>query len=326
MNYISLINKTLQPAITEKATVLDLFAGCGGLSLGFEAAGFKTTGFEMNPDAAETYRKNLKGDCYTEKLDLNFEYPKATVVIGGPPCQPFSVGGNQKGIEDTRNGFPIFIDAIRKVKPAVFLFENVRGLLYANKWYFEILLEQLKDLGYLVDHKLVNAVQYGVPQNRERLVVVGHHSTFTFPEASTKKVTVGDAISDWMTKAPLGSKFLTPAQDLYIANYEKASSCVNPRDLYPDRPSRTLTCRNLAGATGDMHRVKLPDGRRRRLLVREAARLQSFPDNFQFCGAETSQYYQIGNAVPPLLAFKLATAVKECLASKAITIRKSDKK
>jgi DNA (cytosine-5)-methyltransferase 1 len=109
---------------------------------------------------------------------------------------------------------------------------------------------------------------------------------------------------------------LTASQDAYIANYEKASKCINPRDLYADRPARTLTCRNLSAATGDMQRVKLPDGKRRRLLISEAARLQSFPDNFEFSGAETSKFYQIGNAVPPLLAYKMAIAVKECYNNK----------
>jgi len=93
---------------------------------------------------------------------------------------------------------------------------------------------------------------------------------------------------------------------------EKASHCVNPRDLSATKPSRTLTCRNLSGATGDMMRVKLPDGRRRRVLIREAARLQTFPDHFEFSGGETSQFTQIGNAVPPLMAFKVAMAVRDC--------------
>ncbi len=115
-----------------------------------------------------------------------------------------------------------------------------------------------------------------------------------------------------MYTIPPESKFLTSAQDIYIAKYEKASECINPRDLYTDKPARTLTCRNLAAATGDMQRIKLQDGRRRRLLIREAARLQSFPDWFKFSGNETSQFYQIGNAVPPLLAYQLAQSVKKC--------------
>jgi DNA (cytosine-5)-methyltransferase 1 len=312
VSYKTKINKLLQPKVTERALVLDLFAGCGGLSLGFEAAGFKTVGFEMNADAAATYKKNLTGTCHMEKLTVGFKYPKAQIIIGGPPCQPFSVGGKQAGADDLRNGFPIFIDAVKAVRPQIFMFENVRGLLYSNKWYFELVFEELTELGYKVEWQLLNAVDFGVPQNRERLFVVGHNSQFTFPEKDYKKTTVGDAIGDLMKTIPSESKFLTAAQDRYIANYERASSCINPRDLYAEKPARTLTCRNLSGATGDMQRVKLPDGRRRRLLVREAARLQSFPDHFKFIGAETSQFNQIGNAVPPLLAYKMALSIKEC--------------
>ena len=312
MSYINYINKTLIPRITKEEIVLDLFAGCGGLSLGFEAVGYKTIGYEMNEAAAETYRKNLNGDCHAIKLDLDFEYPQAEIIIGGPPCQPFSVGGHQKGIEDARDGFPIFIDAVKKLQPKVFMFENVRGLLYTNKWYFELVIEELRKLGYLIDFKLLNAVNYGVPQNRERLFVFGHRAKFNFPKQHPNKITVHEAIGDIMYTTPPESKFLTASMDKYVAKYEKASDCINPRDLYPEKPARTLTCRNLAGATGDMQRVKLKDGRRRRLLHREAARLQSFPDWFLFSGNETQQYNQIGNAVPPLLAYQLAIALKEC--------------
>lgn len=312
MKFVSYINKVLQPKITEKQIVLDLFAGCGGLSLGFEAAGYKTIGYEMDNAATQTYNRNLSGDCNAVKLDLDFDYPHAEIIIGGPPCQPFSVGGHQKGMEDARDGFPIFIDAVKKLQPSVFMFENVRGLLYSNKWYFELVLQELKKLGYIIEYKLLNAVNHGIPQNRERLFVVGHRATFEFPKTQIKKVTVGEAIGDIMFTTPPESKFLTASMDTYVANYEKASACINPRDLYEDKPARTLTCRNLAGATGDMQRVKLKDGRRRRLLHREAARLQTFPDWFEFEGNETQRFNQIGNAVPPLLAYQIALAVKEC--------------
>jgi DNA (cytosine-5)-methyltransferase 1 len=311
-DYVDYINDTLKPRITEKEIVLDLFAGCGGLSLGFEAGGYKTIGYEMDSTASATYNKNLTGECHPVKLDVNFEYPKADIVIGGPPCQPFSVGGYQKGIEDARDGFPVFIDAVRKLRPRVFMFENVRGLLYSNKWYFDLILTELRKLGYLIDYKLLNSVSYGVPQNRERLFVFGHRAKFNFPKPHLRKVTVGEAIGDTMHTVPENSKFFTPSMDAYVAKYEKASACINPRDLYTDRPARTLTCRNLAGATGDMHRVRLKDGRRRRIIHSEAARLQSFPDWFEFIGNETQKYNQIGNAVPPLLAYQLALSLKEC--------------
>ena len=136
MDYVAKINKELTPKIDNELnkTVIDLFAGCGGLSLGFESVGFKTIGYEKLEDASETYRNNLIGECFTEELTTDTDFPKADIVIGGPPCQPFSVGGKQLGLKDSRDGFPIFLSAIEKIKPEIFLFENVRGLLYKNKW------------------------------------------------------------------------------------------------------------------------------------------------------------------------------------------------
>jgi DNA (cytosine-5)-methyltransferase 1 len=295
--------------------VLDLFAGCGGLSLGFEAQGFATHGFEMDPDCCATYRKNLQGKCEQVFLTPDTPLPAAKVVIGGPPCQPFSVGGLQQGLKDSRDGFPVFIAAIKKLQPDIWLFENVRGLLYSNKWYFDEVVSALQALGYVVEHELLNASHYGVPQNRERVVVVGHRGNFSFPPRQSSLVTGGEALCDTMAKAPPESKFLTPSMDAYVAKYEKASFCIRPRDLHPDAPARTLTCRNLAGSTGDMQRIKLPDGRRRRLLPSEAARLQSFPGHFEFCGGETSVFNQIGNAVAPLFGWHLAASVRAYLES-----------
>lgn len=315
-SYISHINELLVPRVDDNSYLaLDLFAGCGGLSLGFEACGFKTIGFEMNEDCCETYSKNLNGQCITEHLTKDTVFPKADIIIGGPPCQPFSVGGKQKGLKDSRDGFPAYISAIEQIQPAIWMFENVRGLLYRNEWYFEEIKERLESLGYKVESTLLNAKNYGVPQNRERVIVVGHKGEFSFPKPKINKVTAGEALEEHAAQVPENARWVTPNMDVYIAKYEKASQCINPRDLHLDRPARTLTCRNLAGATGDMHRLRLSDGRRRMLTVREAARLQSFPDWYNFAGATSSQFYQIGNAVPPLFAYELALSIKKYLLS-----------
>ena len=315
MQYWEEINKKLKPWIDTdlNKTVLDLFAGCGGLSLGFEANGFKTIGYEMDEQATLTYNKNLIGECFNQKLTTDTVYPKADIVIGGPPCQPFSVGGKQLGLKDSRDGFPIFLSAIRQLDPEVLLFENVRGMLYKNRWYLKEVIEELERLDYKVSYDLLNAKDFEVPQNRERVIVLGTKEKSRLPKKINRKVTAGEALGELAFQFDENSKFFTPSMDQYVAKYEKASKCINPRDLYLNKPARTLTCRNLAGATGDMHRVRLKDGRRRRITVREAARLQSFPDWFEFIGTETHQFNQIGNAVAPYFAYHLATNIRNYL-------------
>jgi len=324
MKFLTYLDRELRlpkPA-ADPPVVLDLFAGCGGLALGFEAAGFHTIGFEMNSDACKTYAANLRGPCHNTTLNTASDLgEKADVIIGGPPCQPFSVGGLQEGLRDDRNGFPAFISAVERYSPRIFVFENVRGMLYRNKAYFDQVLEQLAALGYRVEYSLLNAVSYGVPQRRERLFVIGHLGKWEWPRPCKQAFTAGDAVGDIAPTIPEGSKFLTASMDTYVAKYEKASKCVRPRDLHLDESSRTVTCRNLNGATGDMLRVRLADGRRRRLVVREGARLQSFPDWFAFCGSEGSQFNQIGNAVPPLLAKAIAAQVWKHLESTATKTR-----
>ncbi len=308
-NYLKMLDP--KNASQSGRVAIDLFAGTGGLALGFEAAGFQTFGYEKDPDAVRTYNKNLHGKCFETFLDTSTTYPEADIVIGGPPCQPFSVGGKQMGLKDSRDGFPAFIHAIKTVKPKIWMFENVRGMLYRNKNYLVEITETLRALGYEIEMKVLKAVEYNVPQNRERLMVVGHIGGYRFPSPFKSRFTAGDALSDIAYKIGVNDVFLTPNQDEYIAKYEKASNCINPRDLHFDRPARTVTCRNLAGATGDMHRIKMPDGRRKRINVREAARLQSFPDWFEFEGNKNSKFYQIGNAVPPLMSYFLGLSFRD---------------
>ena len=312
-SYPDLINTTLIPAKKPKWLAVDLFAGCGGLALGFEAAGFATIGFEKDRDACETYRQNLLGPCIETILTPDSELPDCDVLIGGPPCQPFSVGGHQNGLNDSRDGFPTFIAAVNRLRPRLWMFENVRGMMYGNRWYLDEIIDELKNLDYEVDMRLFSAVHFDVPQKRERLVVIGHKGGFAFPSPNTKIWTAGEALHGMLFTESPESKFLTESMDRYVANYEKASCCVRPRDLHLNLPARTLTCRNLGGATGDMQRIKLPDGRRRRLLIREAARLQSFPDSFGFVGSEGSVFNQIGNAVPPMFAYSIASGVSRYL-------------
>lgn len=312
-DYIQYINETLTIPSTSEYSAIDLFAGCGGLSLGFEAAGIKTIGYEMKDDCCDTYRYNLGSECHQVFITKDTELPQVDIVIGGPPCQPFSRIGKRKGKNDSRNGFPAFLEAIRKLKPEIWMCENVKGLPEQNKEYFEELIQEFESLGYVIDYQVIHMVKYDVPQKRERLVIVGHHGGFRFPEENTYKVTTGEALGELATTLPEHPMFLTPSMDEYIAKYEKASKCKAPRDLHLDKPARTLTCRNLAGATSDMQRIRLPDGRRRRITVREAARLQGFPDWFEFKGTEEEQFYQVGNAVPPIFAYHMAQSIKNYL-------------
>ena len=318
MSYLSSLASELQigPPAAQAPLVLDLFAGCGGLALGFEAAGFRTIGFEMDADACETYRRNLHGPCMKTVLTAgSYLGASADVIVGGPPCQPFSVGGSQKGNQDSRNGFPAFLSAVERYRPRLAMFENVRGVLYRNRAYFEEVLDALTALHYVVDYRLLNAVDFGVPQRRERMFVVAHRGGWEWPVTGRELHTAGEALGAMAFEARADSKFLTESMDCYVAKYELASKCVTPRDLHLHKPSRTVTCRNLNGATGDMLRVRLADGRRRRLSVREGARLQSFPDWYKFSGSEGSQFNQVGNAVPPLLAKAVALEVMKCLDS-----------
>ena len=295
--------------------VLDLFAGCGGLALGFEVQGFRSIGYEMKKAAADTYSKNLSGNCHRTFLEIGMPNEAAEIIIGGPPCQPFSQFGYQRGRRDRRNGFPVFLDAVARIRPKIAIVENVRGALYRNKDYLRSVVKELERFGYAVETRILNAVNYGVPQNRERVVIVAATVGWRWPEPLvTAPISAGTALGEMAYQDGPATHYLTPSMDQYIAEYERRSQCVTPRDLHLDRPSRTVTCRNLGAATSDMLRLRMPGGKRRRLTVSEGARLQGFPDWFEFAGNEYEQCEQIGNAVAPLLGLALAQSVKSALA------------
>jgi DNA (cytosine-5)-methyltransferase 1 len=314
MTYSEYIDLVLKPDPLPRYLAVDLFAGCGGMSMGFEALGFETIGYEKSQDACDSYNANLTGLCNQANLTPHIQFPKADVVIAGPPCQPFSVNGNQLGMEDVRNGFPICIAAIEQISPQVFVLENVKGLLGKNRWYLNAVIEQLQSLDYFVTTSLLNAKDYQVPQNRERVFIIGSKNRpLQIGSNPRNTITAGQALNGLSLEISGNSKILTPVMERYIKKYEIASKCRVSRDLHLDRPSRTLTCRNLGGSTGDMLRLQLSNGQRRRLNISESARLQSFPNWFSFKGGENSVFKQIGNAVPPMMSYHIAKIVKEAL-------------
>ena len=168
-NYIDYLNNTIRIPEEQPYLAIDMFAGCGGLSLGFEAAGVKTIGYEMVEDCCNSYEKNLRSVCHKEKITTETEFPKVDIVIGGPPCQPFSRRGKQTGKDDERNGFPAFIEAIRRIKPKIWMCENVKGLPEQNKEYFESIMEQFKELGYEVEYRVFQLVRFEINERSRNI-------------------------------------------------------------------------------------------------------------------------------------------------------------
>ncbi|WP_184413077.1 DNA cytosine methyltransferase [Xanthomonas translucens] len=318
--------RRVQPA------VIDLFAGAGGLSLGLQEAGWKAlAACDFDASACATYRANLGGDVFVgdvRQVDWTQFRGKAHLVAGGPPCQPFSVAGSQLASEDRRDMLPEFVRAVREVRPKLFLMENVAGLVSAkNLPYFEEKLEELRSLDYEVIFKVLNAADFGVPQERNRVIVLGATggAKLKFPTRTYGiKGRPHRSAREALQGAPADSPNLavtTYAKNPVVRPSPWAGMLVNGggRPINLDRPSQTIPASaggnrthivDEAGVLLDYHRYLMSGGGVRsgmvpgvrRLTARESARLQSFPDSFRFVGERSSVYRQIGNAVPPLLA------------------------
>ncbi|AZQ47934.1 DNA cytosine methyltransferase [Bacillus albus] len=345
-----------------KPTVIDLFAGVGGLSLGFEQEGFEVVlANEYDESIANAYKKNhrntkmIVGDI--AELDIkNVFCPyvgKIDVIIGGPPCQGFSQKGQRKTINDDRNFlFKYFVSVVGLIKPMYFVMENVPNLLTAEKGYFKKEIYDLfKSLGYSLSSGVLNAADFGVPQNRKRAVIIGKRglAPAEFPKPKNEKNTIWDAISDLaFLESGEGNEvqdYRRAAESFYqqvmrkkstqlynhvATNHSKVAlerlKLIPPnagREVLPkehltksiysgtwtrmrkDEVSVTVTTRFDTPSSGKFTHPFL----NRAITVREAARIQSFPDDFRFFGTKTSQMKQVGNAVPPMLANAIAKTI-----------------
>lgn len=305
--------------MTKPITVVSLFAGCGGMDLGFVGdfdflgKHYSKTGFkiiwanEISPAACKTYRENLgdyiiEGDISEQIANLP---TKADIVVGGFPCQDISINGKMLGIKGKRSSlYTYIVEAVKKIRPKVFVAENVGGLLLRqHEFSLNKILDDFNSLGYDVTYELYHAEEYGVPQTRKRVVFVGTRKglpKFVPPMPCVlKPVTAFEALHD-LEELSKDKSFS------HIWSEAKVSGEQGNRKLLANRPGYTMR----AECHGNIQfHYSLP----RRISMREAARIQSFPDSFVFpCGLRETER-QIGNAVPPVLAWHIAHAVKEVI-------------
>ncbi len=351
--------------------VLDLFCGCGGISEGFRLAGYNIVGgIDLNEEAIKTYSLNfpqaisLAGDILEfddKKIKEIFGKKKVDIIVGGPPCQGFSNANRwQKENDDPRNKlFFEYLKFVKVLSPKVIVIENVRGILSKDGGYAKNrIVTLLNDLGYEVKSEVLNAADFGVPQNRYRAFFVGIKKNQKFDQFNfdllTKKptVTVKETISEIyqfekskndfhvIKKNPTTEyqTYLRSADNkiknhLVIYPAEMTQERIKhvpqggnwkdiPEELFENQRNNRHSsafkrlAENFVSVTidtGNAHSNYFHPIYNRIPTVREAARIQSFKDDFIFLGSRSSQYKQIGNAVPPLLAFAVATSLKKIL-------------
>ena len=316
----------------------------GGLDIGFEAAGYcHIASFEFNEEFCKTLRKNNptwkvfgppieSGDvANTSEIIKNLEYQITKnfegVFIAGPPFQPFSIAANQRfskqenkfkrtGFNHSKNGNLLFdyLTLVKHFRPSCFLLENVTGLRDIDDGkQLTKATEELERIGYIVnDPMILNAEDYGVPQCRERLFIVGTRKkrTVAVPKPAKQKYGAGSVLFDCVSNLA-NSETRTHKLDSitrYVSlNYGQRDHLGRIDRLSPSRPSKTV----IAGGTRGGGRSHLHPEIPRTLSVRECARLQSFPDVFEFYGSTGRQFTQVGNAVPPVLATQLGLSMAE---------------
>lgn len=297
--------------------VVSLFSGAGGLDLGFRMAGHDIIwANDIYEDAVHTYEKNignhiLLADIRTVSVE---DIPDSDIVMGGFPCQGFSVANIKRHADDERNElYKQLVRVIDAKAPKFFLAENVKGLTnLANGEIFKMIISDFMNLGYRVKYQILNAADYGVPQIRERVIIIGVRNDinweYTFPVPTHNKN--GDnGLQIWVSVSEALKGLPDPDMPNNIPNhtYSKYKLNINGyighRLLDPDKPAPTVTARgdNKGGVVILPH----PNGMRR-MSCRELASIQSFPVDFEFVGTNSSIYRQIGNAVPPLLAYVIA--------------------
>lgn len=300
-----------------KLTALELCAGAGGQSLGIEAAGFHHVALvELNAHACKTLRHNRpKWNVIQEDLNTfdATQFAGVDLVCGGLPCPPFSKAGKQLGADDERNLFPAAVRIIRETMPKAVMIENVRGILDAVFVdYREAIRKQLDALGYDVSWKLLNASDFGVSQLRPRVVFVALRRDvgleFHWPvPVEERPPTVGDLLFDLMeSRGWKGADLWKSRANEVAPTLVGGSHKHGGPDLGPTRARRaweslSVDGRGIANDVPERDFVGLP-----RLTLRMTARIQGFPDAWEFAGGKTQSYRQIGNAFPPPVAAAVA--------------------
>lgn len=332
---LDFIDKPINPDTPRLFNVISTFAGCGGSSLGYKWAGGKVlAAVEWDENAVQTYRLNHKGthvlhrDIATvtaqELLDLTgLQVGELDIFDGSPPCQGFSTAGKRQ-IDDPRNSlFKEYVRLLRGLQPKCFVMENVSGMVKGQmKHVFAIAMRELKASGYQVKCQLMNAMYFGVPQSRERVIFIGVRNDLrmapSHPQAQMKPITVSQALQNAPQETPahpLSGKFGNLSKRLKqgqsISDLTGSYGHGNAR-LAANKPAPTIVKTAMFGAPKVIHPTE-----DRGLSIGEVKRLASFPDAFKFEGKWEEAWARIGNCVPPLLHKAVAEHIYTRILSKA---------